>query len=588
MFIDHRDYLLHILDERGGGAWCVKYREPSAPFWLSDISTYQRVAAPDDFVIACERKDNGLWSDAQMVRWEMIEPLVSDTRNISDSQYRAISLMRRAEQCHISIKTLRTILYRYWATGYTILPKQHTIQAGPHDATMAWAIQKLYFSSGRPSLHDAYLAMLIAKYTDGDGNRLDDVPTFAQFRYYYYHHGFHKRPQKTMGREGMSAYLRNQKPIYGTSMAWRDKIGAYQMDATTADIYLVSRLDRTAVIGRPNVYLAVDTATRLIAGIYVGVQAGERAVIACLQNAAEDKVEFCARYGINIEPEQWPSHGLPKEIITDKGKEFVGRAVSLLCMRYGMVSHSLPPFRPDRKGIVEKTFDLLQAQYKPLLRGRGVIEADAQERWATDYREKAILNLDEFTQIILHCVLYLNNHRVLSFQESVPCDPIPCQLWAHYESAGQFDLLDVADGELRVLLLPRQQITVTRRGLHCMGLDYNDRCLEENKIFVGDTVTVAYNAEWLREVYVIQEKRIIKVPLAGGGKEMCDVSELEYNLYHEKATQRRKELKQQQETTQFHLVQEIQDMITQVQSTDITQSTKADIEKYRTIEGVLD
>ena len=31
------------------------------------------------------------------------------------------------------------------------------------------------------------------------------------------------------------------------------------MDATQADLYLVSRLDRKAVIGKLNIYLAVDT-----------------------------------------------------------------------------------------------------------------------------------------------------------------------------------------------------------------------------------------------------------------------------------------------------------------------------------------
>lgn len=73
------------------------------------------------------------------------------------------------------------------------------------------------------------------------------------------------------------------------------------MDATQADIYLVSRLDRSQVVGRPYIYLAVDTATQLIAGIYVGLEAGEQAVIRCLTNAAMDKVEFCRQYGIDIQ-----------------------------------------------------------------------------------------------------------------------------------------------------------------------------------------------------------------------------------------------------------------------------------------------
>lgn len=130
------------------------------------------------------------------------------------------------------------------------------------------------------------------------------------------------------------------------------------MDETQADIYLVSQFDRSRIIGRPNIYLAVDTATQLIAGVYVGLDAGEEAVAACIANAAMDKREYCRSFGIEIEPEQWPSAGIPREVITDKGGEFLGGRMDELCVRYGIERHALPPFRPDEKGIVEKMFDL--------------------------------------------------------------------------------------------------------------------------------------------------------------------------------------------------------------------------------------
>lgn len=49
-----------------------------------------------------------------------------------------------------------------------------------------------------------------------------------------------------------------------------------------------------------------------------------------------DKVEFCGRFGIEITKDQWPSQGLPGEIITDKGKEFVGSRMGELAMKFGM------------------------------------------------------------------------------------------------------------------------------------------------------------------------------------------------------------------------------------------------------------
>ena len=51
-------------------------------------------------------------------------------------------------------------------------------------------------------------------------------------------------------------------------------------------------------------------------------------------------------------------------MITDKGREFEGARIKELCRRYGTELETLPPFRPDRKGIVEKAFDLIQNRYK--------------------------------------------------------------------------------------------------------------------------------------------------------------------------------------------------------------------------------
>ena len=131
------------------------------------------------------------------------------------------------------------------------------------------------------------------------------------------------------------------------------------------------------------------------------------------------RVSFAASRGSDIRyssstetsSRETPDQGLPHEVITDKGTEFFGPRMQELCRKYGVEIQSLPPFRPDGKGLVEKSFDLIQQRYKPLLQGKGVIEPDAQERWSTDYRSQSVLNLDEFIKIVIHCVLYINSGR---------------------------------------------------------------------------------------------------------------------------------------------------------------------------------
>ncbi len=321
----------------------------------------------------------------------------------------------------------------------------------------------------------------------------EEAPAWQSFRSYYYNRGYHKAPRKMISRSGLTSWQRNNRPAFGTASDWREQPGSYQMDATQADIYLVSRHDRSKVIGRPYVYLAVDTRTQLIAGIYVGLKCDKTAVMLCLANAVRDKISYCREYGIEIRAEQWPSCGLPREIITDKGSEFTGSRLQELCKRFGLEIQSLPPFRPDEKGLVEKSFDLIQQRYRPLLAGKGVIEPDAQERWATDYRSQSVLNLDEFTKIVIHCVLYLNSGRFLEDAET------PAQKWL----AAAPSLLDVPFEELLLMALPREQAKLTRKGLRVNKLLYVPE--DMGGLILNKIYTVSSSPSDLSCVYILTD-----------------------------------------------------------------------------------
>ena len=212
--------------------------------------------------------------------------------------------------------------------------------------------------------------------------------------------------------------------------------------------------------------------------------------MACIEQAAMDKVEYCARYGIEITPEQWPSVGMPAEIITDKGREFFGPRMGELCRRYGLEVLTLPPFRPDQKGAVEKSIDLLQQRYKPMLRGKGVIEDDAQERWATDYRTQATLDLDDFTRIVIHSVLYLNSGRLLDGKT-------PAERWLEISPR----LMAVDPQELHIQTLPRDAAKLTRKGIRINRMWYAPD--DATGLTIGDVYTIAYDPSDIYIIYII-------------------------------------------------------------------------------------
>lgn len=543
-FVQQAGEVFRVLLELEEGTWIISHDSPAAPIFVSlaDAGSLERIPTPETFLAEFNRQDR---SPAETAKLALIQPLLKDEVCITDRDIRLRVAKEIAAESGHGQRTILRNYYRYLSTG--TLTARRKPSAPQRNPNFDWAIQKFYFSSKRMSLQASYEMMLVQRFSDVNGQLLPDAPTWPSFRHYYYSRNYNKQPQKVIAREGLSHYQRNCRPIFGTASQWRPVPGAFQMDATQADIYLVSSLDRSIVIGRPNLYMAVDSTTQLIAGIYVGLDCDETAVMRCLVNAAQDKVTFCHDHGIEIQAEQWPNIGLPLEVITDRGKEFIGSRMEEFCRRYGMELLSQPPFRPDGKGLVEKGFDLLQQRYKPLLRGKGVIEPDSQERWARDYRSQAVLTLEEFTQVVIHAVVYLNSGRVLKSGKT------PAQMWLETNPR----LLEIPTDELRLMSLPREDVKLTRKGFRLNAVWYAPEDIEG--LYIGDTYTLAYDQTNLSCVYLVLEHEFRRCP-AALGQGVDGVSQAEFEALKKQREVSRREAKAQEvqaSTESLRCIQEI-------------------------------
>ena len=104
----------------------------------------------------------------------------------------------------------------------------------------------------------------------------------------------------------------------------------YQIDATIADIYLISDSDRACIIGRPTVYFMIDEFSRMVTGMYVGLENPSYVTsMQVLRIAMCDKVEYCKNFGREIRSEDWPCIGLPEAILADRG-ELLGHQIEHL------------------------------------------------------------------------------------------------------------------------------------------------------------------------------------------------------------------------------------------------------------------
>ncbi len=204
----------------------------------------------------------------------------------------------------------------------------------------------------------------------------------------------------------------------------------------------------------------VDAYSRLITGVYVGLEGGQYALRLLLQNTFTDKVSFCHQHGIDIDPQDWPSHHLPTKIMTDRGSEFISGPLENLCESYHIEIENLPAYRPDLKGVVEKLFDLVQSAYKPLLKGKGVIESDTQERGAPDYRRQGTLDLEQFTAVVLRCVLFYNAKSVQTGFTRTPAmiesntPPLAASIWSFCDTQDDCPVHEATDKKTLYAVAP--------------------------------------------------------------------------------------------------------------------------------------
>jgi len=313
---------------------------------------------------------------------------------------------------------------------------------------------------------------------------LAELPTRDQF-YYWYKQFRRKNYRKVCKHEaGERKFNLMLRELLGNSTDETFGPGShYQIDATILDCYVVSR-DRTKIIGRPVYYHIVDVFSRMIVGFYIGLEGPSwLGAMQAIYNATRNKVEWYAKYGIEIAEEEFPVEGVPEIIMADKG-EMRGNKPENLLNVFNINVQNAGSWRPDLKGIVERYFKTIQGdafEWSP--------ERVISEYWVRgekDYRHEALLTIEEITRIFMYAVLYHNNDHYLDYypldrkmlEEDV--EPIPMRLW-EWGSHKNGRLKEFDKDIIKLNLLPFGEAAVTEKGILFKGIMYgSDRALKEN------------------------------------------------------------------------------------------------------------
>ena len=484
--------------------------------------------------------------------WDAIKDIVLNEPACFDKSFRGACIREAQELTGLHKSTLYRYLRRYWQGGKVknaLLPHFNNCGSYGNDREskeikrgrprkfedapvginideetkqlLRSGIRLFYNNKEKTPLKHAYQKTLEKFFSSGfrqNGNALvpilpppEKLPTFGQYKYWFKKEMDLEDTIKS--RHGKKRFALDYRPILGSSTYESFGPGSrFQIDATVADVYLVSEYRREWIIGRPIIYIVIDVFSRYIAGIYIGLEGPSWiGAMMALANTTADKVRFCEQYGISIEPEEWVCSHLSQKLMADRG-ELEGNKPSHLIDVLGVDVENAPPYRADWKGIVEQQFRL--ANLRSIRFIPGAIKERFRERGERDYRLDAKLTLREFTKIMIQNVLYHNNHHHMlwydrnEFMVAEDVTPIPNELWRWGIINRNGRLKKQPEHIVKLNLMLQGEATVTSAGIRFKGMHYGcDLAMREQwfvKARAGKTwrVKACYDSRSTNEIYL--------------------------------------------------------------------------------------
>ncbi|MRW93869.1 hypothetical protein GJ699_28145 [Duganella sp. FT80W] len=488
--------------------------------------------------------------------WEIIGALVAQEPDIYEARLRGQMIAQATAQHDVSHPTIYRYLRRYWQRGQTpnaLLPdygnsggrgkvrqssagvkrgrpRKNGAEAGPGlnadeeiRRTFRVATARFAAANARFSRLGAYQQMLndffVERRIDAASGRVltalahpaKEVPTFGQFNYWL-DHDDDRPPEVARRQHSLAAMPMAQQATPDMSALPQGRPGAgFYLDAVRAEVQLVSRADRHQAIGRPLVYVVTDTFSRMVCGVYVGIGEPQwpQAMLA-LANCGADKQRYAQQYGRRIEDGQWPVQHLPETLFVNAGLT-LGWSGDTLLNNFNLRCVAADDGPAEWRAVLAKRFNLLA----PTAEGMPC-------------RLDGVMDLDQFTRIVIDCVLYHNSRQPLAQAGNAT----PRQLWDWGVEHRGGGLKVYPEQLVRCSLMPVAQASVTADGItlfdsiYTCGRATNERWFERARLRGAWHVRVAYDPANLDMVFLLDPS----APMQFHACHLADVSAAHLHL----------------------------------------------------------
>ena len=261
----------------------------------------------------------------------------------------------------------------------------------------------------------------------------------------------------------------------------------WQADHTKVDVLVVEQSGE--VLGRPWLTIAVDSYSRCIVGIHLGMEAPSAAVVCLALRHGILPKHYGSGYELN---HNWDTYGIPEYLYTDNGKDFQSTHVEQVCNELGIVlCHRR---HPSDGGIVERPFGTFNSELFSGLPGYTGSNVSGRPKAA---EANAQLTLGGLERLVVRYIVERYNRSI----DARMGDQSRLERWQGGTLA-QLPLL--GERELDICLMRRESRTVYRGGyLQFNNLTYLGEHLGG---YAGEKVVIRYNPRDITTILVYEYK----------------------------------------------------------------------------------
>jgi putative transposase len=241
-----------------------------------------------------------------------------------------------------------------------------------------------------------------------------------------------------------------------------------QIDHTPLDIRVVDKVHRKP-IGKPYLTLAIDVYSRMIAGVYLSLQApGYYNVSQCLFNIFSQKDNLLKKHKVDGE---WNIFGIPRIIGVDNGADLVSTDMQRVCDEYGITLMKRPVARPQYGAHVERVLGTINKEVHNL---SGTTFSNITEKGTYNSDKEAMFTLEELTQWLLHYIVNIYHKKKHAGIETSPNEKYLVGIFGDEDNVGTGQLPSIIENieDVEISLFPTEFRTVQRDGITLDGISY--------------------------------------------------------------------------------------------------------------------